>query len=43
VHFRRNELTRMPMGDAQMVAAAVRTILGQSDAKHVQSYRRHRR
>jgi putative transposase len=37
VHFLRNLLTRIPKGNAEMVAAAVRTIFAQPDAKHVHS------
>ena len=35
VHFLRNVLTRVPKGNAEMVAAAVRTIFAQPDAEHV--------
>ena len=35
VHFLRNILTRIPRGNAEMVAAAVRTIFAQPDAEHV--------
>lgn len=37
VHFLRNVLTRIPRGNAEMVAAAVRTIFAQPDAEHVRS------
>jgi transposase-like protein len=37
VHFLRNILTRIPRGNAEMVAAAVRTIFAQPDAEHVHS------
>ena len=37
VHFLRNVLTRVPRGNAEMVAAAVRTIFAQPDAEHVHS------
>jgi putative transposase len=37
VHFLRNVLTRIPRGNAEMVAAAVRTIFAQPDADHVHS------
>jgi putative transposase len=35
VHFLRNVLSRVPKGNAEMVAAAVRTIFAQPDAAHV--------
>jgi transposase-like protein len=35
VHFLRNLLTRVPKGNAEMVAAAVRTIFAQPDDQHV--------
>src|SRR4051794_20071720 len=35
VHFMRNVLARVPKGNAEMVAAAIRTILAQPDAEHV--------
>ena len=37
VHFLRNLLVRIPRGNAEMVAAAVRTIFAQPDAEHVRS------
>ena len=37
VHYLRNILTRIPRGNAEMVAAAVRTIFAQPDAEHVRS------
>jgi len=37
VHFLRNVLTRVPRGNAEMVAAAIRTIFAQPDAEHVHS------
>ena len=37
VHFLRNVLARIPRGNAEMVAAAVRTIFAQPDAEHVHS------
>jgi putative transposase len=37
VHFLRNVLTRIPKGNAEMVAAAVRTVFAQPDADHVHS------
>jgi len=37
VHFLRNVLTRVPKGNAEMVAAAIRTIFAQPDAEHVHS------
>ena len=37
VHFLRNMLTRVPRGNAEMVAAAVRTIFAQPDTEHVHS------
>ena len=37
VHYLRNILTRIPRGNAEMVAAAVRTIFAQPDAEHVHS------
>ena len=35
VHFVRNVLARVPKGNAEMVAAAIRTIFAQPDASHV--------
>jgi putative transposase len=35
VHFLRNVLAQVPKGSAEMVAAAIRTILAQPDATHV--------
>src|SRR4051794_21448904 len=35
VHFMRNVLAVVPKGNAEMVAAAIRTIFAQPDAKHV--------
>ena len=35
VHFMRNVLARVPKGNAEMVAAAIRTIFAQPDAAHV--------
>jgi putative transposase len=37
VHFLRNVLTRVPKGNAEMVAAAIRTVFAQPDAEHVHS------
>jgi putative transposase len=37
VHFMRNVLARVPKGNAEMVAAAIRTIFAQPDAGHVHS------
>ena len=37
VHFLRNVLARVPKGNAEMVAAAIRTIFAQPDAEHVRS------
>jgi putative transposase len=37
VHFMRNVLARVPKGNAEMVAAAIRTIFAQPDAEHVRS------
>jgi transposase-like protein len=37
VHFLRNVLARIPKGNAEMVAAAVRTIFAQPDDQHVHS------
>lgn len=37
VHFLRNVPTRVPRGNAEMVAAAIRTIFAQPDAEHVHS------
>ncbi len=37
VHFLRNLLARVPKGNAEMVAAAVRTIFAQPDDQHVHS------
>ena len=36
VHFMRNVLAVVPRGNAEMVAAAIRTILAQPDAEHVE-------
>ena len=36
VHFLRNVLTRIPRGNAEMVAAAIRTIFAQPDTQHVE-------
>jgi hypothetical protein len=35
VHFLRNVLARAPKGNAEIVAAAVRTVVAQPDAEHV--------
>jgi putative transposase len=35
VHFMRNVLARVPKGNSEMVAAAIRTIFAQPDAEHV--------
>ncbi len=35
MHFMRNVLARVPKGNAEMVAAAIRTIFAQPDAEHV--------
>jgi transposase-like protein len=35
VHFMRNVLAQVPRGNAEMVAAAVRTVIAQPDAEHV--------
>jgi transposase-like protein len=35
VHFMRNVLAQVPKGNAEMVAAAIRTIFAQPDAEHV--------
>ena len=35
VHFMRNVLAKVPKGNAEMVAAAIRTIFAQPDAQHV--------
>jgi hypothetical protein len=35
VHFMRNVLARVPKGNAELVAAAIRTIFAQPDAEHV--------
>jgi transposase-like protein len=35
VHFMRNVLARVPRGNAEMVAAAIRTVFAQPDAEHV--------
>ena len=35
VHFLRNVLAQVPRGNAEMVAAAIRTIFAQPDAEHV--------
>ena len=37
VHFLRNALARVPKGQAEMVAAAVRTIFAEPDAEHVRA------
>ncbi len=37
VHFMRNVLARVPKGNAEMVAAAIRTIFAQPDAEHVRA------
>jgi transposase-like protein len=37
VHFMRNVLSKVPKASAEMVAAAIRTILAQPDAGHVRS------
>jgi putative transposase len=37
VHFMRNLLARVPRGNAEMVAAAIRTVFAQPDAEHVHS------
>ena len=37
VHFRRDVLARVPKGNAEMVAAAIRTAFAQPDAEHVRS------
>ena len=37
VHFMRNVLARVPRGNAEMVAAAIRTVFAQPDAEHVHS------
>jgi len=37
VHFMRNVLARVPKGNAEMVAAAIRTVFAQPDAEHVHS------
>ena len=37
VHFMRNVLAQVPKGNAEMVAAAIRTIFAQPDAEHVRS------
>ncbi len=37
VHFMRNVLARVPRGNSEMVAAAIRTIFAQPDAEHVHS------
>jgi putative transposase len=37
VYFMRNVLARVPKGNAEMVAAAIRTIFAQPDAEHVHS------
>jgi putative transposase len=36
-HFMRNVLARVPKGNAEMVAAAIRTVFAQPDAEHVHS------
>ena len=35
MHFMRNVLARVPKGNAEMFAAAIRTIFAQPDAEHV--------
>jgi Transposase, Mutator family len=35
VHFMRNVLARVPRGNSEMVAAAIRTVFAQPDAEHV--------
>jgi transposase-like protein len=35
VHFMRNVLARVPKGNSEMVAAAIRTVFAQPDAEHV--------
>ena len=37
MHFMRNVLARVPKGNAEMVAAAIRTVFAQPDAEHVHS------
>jgi putative transposase len=37
VHFMRNVLARVPKGNSEMVAAAIRTIFAQPDAEHVRA------
>ena len=37
VHFMRNVLSKVPKASGEMVAAAIRTIFAQPDAKHVRS------
>ena len=37
MHFMRNVLARVPRGNAEMVAAAIRTVFAQPDAEHVHS------
>jgi transposase-like protein len=37
VHFMRNVLARVPKGNSDMVAAAIRTIFAQPDAEHVRA------
>jgi transposase-like protein len=37
VHFMRNALARVPKGNSEMVAAAIRTVFAQPDAEHVRS------
>ncbi len=37
VHFMRNVLARVPKGNGEMVAAAIRTVFAQPDAEHVRS------
>jgi putative transposase len=37
VHFMRNVLARVPRGNSEMVAAAIRTVFAQPDAEHVHS------
>ena len=37
VHFMRNVLARVPKGNGEMVAAAIRTVFAQPDAEHVRT------
>ena len=37
MHFMRNVLARVPRGNAEIVAAAIRTVFAQPDAEHVHS------